>query len=314
MHFKQTSEHRDFKQASRIYWKDLTYPTSNDFEVQVGYARDHGNFNNHCHDDFFEMVLVTRGKAINHLEGNNYLIEEGSIFVVHPEQKHGYDESDDLDLFNICIRESALKQLPLRLLSSPGYVAFFRVEPTFRHKKGLQSQLVLPYESLKYAAHLVDRLREVQANPEPLNEVRAKAIFTELLAKISLEYQTLTHLPVKQVSLQFAKVISFIEEHFSDQISVEDVAAKVGMSARTLHRNCIDYAGIPPKQLLTNLRINQAKQWLIENNDTITEIAFATGFTDSNHFSKQFKMKVGCTPKEFRLQNRNSIPLIAPSR
>jgi len=95
-------------------------------------------------------------------------------------------------------------------------------------------------------------------------------------------------------------VISFIEKNCSEPITVMDIARHAGFSARTLHRACMDYAGISPKQLLTDVRLENARQMLAQGSATVTEIAFATGFSDSNHFSKCFKNKQGCSPREFR--------------
>ena len=307
MIFRRTYEHRNFANVSRIYWKDVPYSRSKNFDICVGYARNHGNITNHCHDDFFEMVLVTNGTATNFLEGTPYPILEGSVFVIHPRQQHGYSGAKNLDLFNICIRESALDRLPEKLLASSGYVAFFRVEPAFRHKKKLPSQLVLSTRSLDEVAHTADRLRSALAASDPLNEIRAFAIFIDLLAKISIEYQSPKHTPASQISLHFARVISFIEKNFADPITVADIARHSGLSMRSLHRACLAYAGSPPKQFLTDVRLEHAKRILAEGSESVTETAFASGFSDSNHFSKYFKSKTGYSPREFRARQQKAV-------
>ncbi len=300
MEFVQTTEHRNFLNVARIYWDDLPYPTHEGLDLCIGYAKNHGDITNHCHDDFFELVLVTEGTAFNFLEGNTFPIRKGSVFVIHPNQKHGYTEAGSLNLFNICISESALKQLPVRLLSSPGYVALFRVEPTIRERKGVPPQLILSSESLEDVAAIADRLRGILADPEPLNGIRARAILTELLTLITLEYQALVHTPARQVSLEFARVLSYMQTHCGEPITVAEVSRQMGMSSRTLHRSCLNYTGFSPKQLLMELRLEMAKQRLCNSSDSITEVAFRCGFTDSNHFSRQFRTKVGLSPREYR--------------
>ncbi len=304
--FQRTpSLHWSFPRGQRIRWEDLSYPTTEDFELRVGYARGHGDIATHCHEDFVELVLVTNGKTVNSLEGNPYQVQKGSVFVIHPGQWHDYSCSRNLDLFNLCIRESALRQLPLRLLTTPGYLAFFQVEPAFRQKKSLTSQLILSGQTLEDVALSADRLRNVLADRDPLSSIRAQAIFTDLVAKLAIEYQALSSTQLKPVSLQFAKVISFIEMSYSEPITVADIAQHAGLSLRSLHRACLDYAGIPPKHLLTDVRLDHARQILAAGSESITEAAFAVGFTDSNHFSKCFKTRMGCSPREFRARHQD---------
>jgi AraC-like DNA-binding protein len=52
-----------------------------------------------------------------------------------------------------------------------------------------------------------------------------------------------------------------------------------------------------------NLRIAHAKKLLLENESTISEIAYTCGFVDSNYFSKRFKQITGVSPSEFRNAN-----------
>lgn len=304
MHFNRPAEDCNFLSDARICWENLPFPKREGLGLCVGYVPQHGNITNHCHDDFFELVLVTGGSALNFLEGNTVQIGKGSIFVIHPQQKHGYTAADHLSLFNICICESALKQLPIQLLNSAGFVALFRVEPAIRERKGVTPQLVLPPESLEDVVSIANRLRGIVTDPEPLNQIRAKAMFTELLTLITLAYQALIHTPAKQVSLEFARVLTYMQTCCVDPITVAEVASEMGISSRTLQRICLSYTGLSPKQLLTDFRLEIAKQQLGESSDSITEVAYRSGFTDSNHFSRLFRTKVGLSPSEYRQSNR----------
>lgn len=295
---------RPFPNPRCICWNDLWFPSEVDFDVRIGKAHDHGDHRIHSHDDFLELVVVTGGKATSILDSKSYRVGKGSAFMINPNQSHGYENAENLDLFNVCIKESALKQQPLKLLMAPGYVAFFRVEPMFRATRAVESQLTLSDESLEEASWLLEKLKTVLADSNPLSGVRSKALFTELLAMLTIEYQSISSARFNAGSLQFAKAISFIETNYADQITVIDVAKHAGLSVRTLHRSCVAYAGTSPKRLIIDYRIEKAKQFLEDDKRSITEVGFATGFADSNHFSNCFKMKVGTSPKQFRKRLR----------
>lgn len=51
---------------------------------------------------------------------------------------------------------------------------------------------------------------------------------------------------------------------------------------------------------VTNLRVRQAKQWLLETAETIHSISLMLGYQDEKYFSKLFKKVVGLTPFEYR--------------
>lgn len=281
-------------------WKDLWYPTTDHLDVCVGYGRNHGDHPIHIHEDFIELVIVTEGEGINLLEKKPYRISKGSIFVIHPKQAHGYIDTKKISLYNVCIRAVALKELPLGLLAAPGYIALFKVEPVFRQKRSLESHLKLEGSAFKEIIWLTERLKNRIEDPRPLSRVCAKAIFTEILAQLACEYQASQPATFKAPSLEAAKAISFMETHYTEPITVDEIARRTGFTVRTLHRACLDYLDLPPKKIINNLRIEGAMRLLRESKKSVTEVAFASGFLDSNYFSKCFKDKTGMTPRKFR--------------
>jgi len=58
--------------------------------------------------------------------------------------------------------------------------------------------------------------------------------------------------------------------------------------------------GNPPRVWLVNERLRQAADWLVESNESVSEIADRFGFTDLFQFSRQFKKRHGISPSEFR--------------
>ncbi len=62
--------------------------------------------------------------------------------------------------------------------------------------------------------------------------------------------------------------------------------------------------GFPPITYLIRLRIRQACKLLQRSDQSITEIAMAVGFSDSNYFSRQFRMLTGSSPREYRNRQR----------
>jgi AraC-like DNA-binding protein len=92
----------------------------------------------------------------------------------------------------------------------------------------------------------------------------------------------------------------WIEEHSTDQMSFEEVAARHGMSGRTFRRHWGDRFGVTPGAYLTSIRMRQACSLLAGTHLPIAEISAQTGFNDPHYFSRRFRKEIGKTPLAFR--------------
>lgn len=86
------------------------------------------------------------------------------------------------------------------------------------------------------------------------------------------------------------------------------------MSPWHLLRCFRDAFGETPKELLTRLRIDKAKQLLTVTSRSITDVCLDVGFSSLGTFSTLFKRHVGCSPKDFRRRVRHwmAVPGVAP--
>lgn len=101
-------------------------------------------------------------------------------------------------------------------------------------------------------------------------------------------------------------VLSFIHKHYQEKITVDDISAAAGISAKECIRFFKNTFHMTPVDYVIHYRIEQAKRLLTETDELITIIAFMTGFNNSAYFSKIFKKYMKITPKEFRLSRKNN--------
>lgn len=92
----------------------------------------------------------------------------------------------------------------------------------------------------------------------------------------------------------------YIEEHLSENITVDSLCAAFRIGRTKLYELSMDYLGCGLAEYIRNQRIEHAKRMLTETEQPITDIAFATGFADYNHFSRIFKQVVGSSAREYR--------------
>lgn len=97
------------------------------------------------------------------------------------------------------------------------------------------------------------------------------------------------------------RVMQYVEENLSNNdANVGDMAAAAAVSRSGLLRKLKQTMGVTPQELLSEARIKHACQLLRNTDKTVSEIAYACGFTDPKYFSRSFKQSTGLSPSEFR--------------
>ncbi|SMQ76918.1 two component transcriptional regulator, AraC family [Bacillus sp. OV166] len=100
--------------------------------------------------------------------------------------------------------------------------------------------------------------------------------------------------------------ISFMETHFSNSsLRLEDVALYVDRNPSYFSHMMNTKTGSSFTDVLTAIRMKEAKRLLIETNKSIKEISNLAGYQNSNYFSRMFKELVGTSPREFRMNKAN---------
>ncbi|MCB8822463.1 helix-turn-helix domain-containing protein [Microvirga rosea] len=94
---------------------------------------------------------------------------------------------------------------------------------------------------------------------------------------------------------------AFIEAHFADPLSLADIAAHAGVSARSLQNGFQQFRGMTPMAFLRSTRLQQVHEALTladPSKATVTEIALACGFSHMGEFGTLYKRTYGVTPRE----------------
>ena len=92
----------------------------------------------------------------------------------------------------------------------------------------------------------------------------------------------------------------YIEDHAAEPLSLDRVAAEIGLSPFHFLRSFRRAIGITPHQYLMRTRLIRAIALLGDTAMPVTEIGYETGWADLSNFSRTFGRDVGCSPREFR--------------
>ncbi|WP_329343419.1 AraC family transcriptional regulator [Streptomyces sp. NBC_01352] len=92
--------------------------------------------------------------------------------------------------------------------------------------------------------------------------------------------------------------LEYIEAHLADPMTIGDIAAAAGCSARTLHDYFQDGLHTSPMGYVRDLRLRRAHRELRNTGQPVTEVAYAAGFTHLGRFSAAYRKRFGVLPSE----------------
>lgn len=236
------------------------------------------------HHDYYEIEIVASGELCHECNGKRMTLSEGDAYILSPDDVHAVTASGGAEVYNLCIYTEQCNKAVARLLLEEGYPRFGR----------------LTDDEMVEISALHDALREELQSSKKYRSTRIPAL-TMLFASSLLEKTAVEEsLKSSRTYSTVAKAMTFIEEHLSEPITLEDVALVSGYSRTYFCRLFREIVGINFKDYLARERINLACDLLTNEKSSITEIVYAVGFNSFSSFWRTFKKYKGISPCQFR--------------
>lgn len=99
---------------------------------------------------------------------------------------------------------------------------------------------------------------------------------------------------------KLSEAVQLMEANIEEPLSTDDIANLVGLSRRQLERLFKQYLGSLPSRYYLELRLQRARQLLLDTNHSIVQVGLMCGFSSGSHFSTAFGTLFGNTPREER--------------
>lgn len=157
------------------------------------------------------------------------------------------------------------------------------------------------------AMSLMFGIRDEYLSDTPLYETSVYAKFLQLIVLIGRQIASTPAKfadtkPTKQKEYidKFISICQYINQHCTEDITLEQVAALAGFSKYHFSRLFKEFTNISFYKYLNNQRISYAEKILLDPNINITEVAIHSGYNSISAFMRMFKIIKNCTPTEFR--------------
>jgi AraC-like DNA-binding protein len=244
----------------------------------------------HVHS-FFEICYAFSGKGEFRICNEVHEVKAGDVFVAKPDEPHEIISS---------------KKEPLGI-----YFWSYTLQSPKRQTGEIDTLLRAFLETEERSSsdmiHM-ERTLELLTEEVVKREAGYGQVIQGLVIKLLLDTAravTNVHMPSVQIA-RFASdaavdlMTRYLQDNYDRPLSIRDVVSQVRLSERHARRLFLEATGKSIKQYLTLLRLDVAKQRLLSEDVSVSEIAFAVGFSDVRHFSTTFRQTVGVTPSEFR--------------
>jgi AraC-like DNA-binding protein len=129
------------------------------------------------------------------------------------------------------------------------------------------------------------------------------SLLLSLIARLLDEaekWKRLEQIPLKKNREAIDLGIDYMEKHFSEKCTLEDIAAHAHFSPIYFHGIFKLATGKTPYEYLLSVRLEEAKRLLLTESAPMTEIAAKCGFTGQSYFNYVFKKETGETPSAYR--------------
>jgi AraC-like DNA-binding protein len=252
----------------------------------------------HTHD-FSELVIVVGGRGV-HLTGEAAVpVARGDVFIINGGIAHGYRGLENLRLYNVLFDLDRMGLPLFDLWESPVFWTLFRVDPARRAGNKPIEHLHLDEARLEAVVALVRRDQELEARTEAPAQFLRMAVFMELVALL-ISYFEADYRDADRSGYRLGKVFAYIEANLSRNPSTAELCAVGALSESSLLRACRELTGLSPKRFHAERRLRRAADLLDRGDSSVTDIAYALGYGDSNYFCRRFRQRYGLSPIEYR--------------
>lgn len=241
------------------------------------------NIGMHYHD-FYEINIVTNGTGCHYIGDMAIPLICGEIFVIPPGVLHGYYCEKQLDVCHIILKSDFMKMYGEQLSAVPGYSALFEIEPYLRQVYDDNPIVRFNEKKLSWLKRELSDI--MSADTDEYISYRAIQVLHLIADMCRYTQSQRNHQSINEKHQDILTVLEYIQNNYSEHISIETLMKIVNMSRPTLHRHFKDVTKTTPLEYIIKCRVNAAQALLAQGELSRTEIAQRCGFFDTSHMSK----------------------------
>ena len=227
--------------------------------------------------DFYLMYIIS-GEAKIYNEKNFVAAKEGSVVVFPPNKSYNHSSTDETPISYLWVHFTGSNAL--NLLNRYGIKLF----PAINRANG-ENRI----------SNRFQKLFEGFAKNDSFRDYDLSSLLDRLLIEIGRAISV-----EQSEKMLFAKSIRYVNEFYSQQLKITDLAKMENVSMTTYNLHFKRQMGMSPTKYILALRMHSAKELLESSELSVRDIGSMCGYEDFNFFTKTFKKFTGLSPLAYR--------------
>ncbi len=251
----------------------------------------------HWHNDI-ELIVIKQGEGYVDVDTQTFHVQQGDIVLVRPGQIHSIYQYQQtvMEYENIIFQTTLLYTSN----SDPCTIEYFR--PYMTHDYTLLCHIhhqTINYNKLSSYINEIDNL----CNSQPrYYQLSVKSYLYQFFYLLFSSQEELTPTLPRKSLRKIKQVITYVEEHYNEEITIETTAKHLGVSNSHFMKLFKQNMHMTFTTYLNHYRLNKACTLLTTTDKSILEISEQVGFNNLSYFNRQFKDQYQMTPRNYRNQ------------
>lgn len=238
----------------------------------------------HLHDEY-ELYYLFYGERYFIIKDRTWLMPAGSVAILDANQIHRAFSGTHSPhrRFILCVKKANIDPVTEQLCKVFLDGRILRLRST--HQSAFET--------------IINKALDECEKDDKYSHLYINMLAHELLIFINRAVET-DNEPPQDYDYRIFKIIQYINEHSSEQLSLGDVAQHFDLSVSHFSKLFKSSTGYAFVEYLNNIRVKNARELLVNENLSITDISSDAGFENVSYFGKVFKSIVGMSPSEYR--------------
>lgn len=272
-----------------------------DFEIQ--HKRDtYLNDVELHHHDFYEIYFLVSGDVTYSIEGRLYHVRPGDVLFVNPRELHQVfirSGADPYERYVLWIDAAMLERMSTQLTNLARCLNRSAVDYT--------NQLSVPIEYKSEIRKLMDEIYRESDNEGYGGDIMQTSLIAQLMVLLNRLSAREPGEEIAYASSLVARVVDYVNNHYGEQISLEDLADKMYVSKYHLSHEFSKKMGTSVYHYIQKKRVQMARQKLA-GGEKPNSVYRQCGFADYAGFYRAFRTEYGVCPKTFVSSMRKGEP------
>lgn len=268
--------------------KKMLFPVTTEFDLNlpyyfagIGYDYEQENINRPDGYPDYQWIQCRSGKGELTLNGNKYIIEKGQGMLLLPDEPHEYHAVDgEWKVDWIIFKGTQIHSFMHNIMKTESSGMYY-----------ITSQHCI--------ADKIADLFSADASSEPTKNFTCSSLVYAILMDILRLTSSTQNTAIVNKFDRINSVLSYIDKHFSEQISLSELADTAKLSPEYLCSTFKKSTSQTLFEYINMVRIRKSKELLLSDMQ-IKEAAYSVGFNDTSYFGLVFKKFEKMTPSEFR--------------